>query len=956
MARTLRLLIVIVSMAVVLLFANGAAAAPPYVYALVQVNGGANQIFGFRLDRATGVLTGLPGFPVATGGTGGPGVLSEQLVFGGGRVFAVNDGSDTLSVFAVNQATGVLTPLPFSPIALGFGDWSAVGVHPAGSPMVVGSRARGLASFVITSTTATAVAGNPFATGVDASPFSIAFSRDGNHVYAGGSPGGRIAGFSVTQPTGVLTILAGSPFDSGAASPRAYATDNAGRLFTAAPSAGEVRVFTTSPATATAGVLLGVAGNPFPSGLSLGASRGVLHPAGFYLVADSRDRQVGVYRISGNGAGTTLTAVGGSPFSTGQLSVNTLALTPEGSLLVAGALSSRRLAVFQVNPSTGDLSLVVQPTITLGATGSLTGLALAPAVTLGDFDADGHADLLWRNNASGQNIGWLMRNIALDSSWRPHPFAAFLSTIANPNWDIKGTGDFDANGRADVIWRNTMTGQNLAWLMDGHTVSLSALLPTIADTNWDIRGVGDFDGNGTADVIWRNQVTGQNIAWLMNGATVTGSAFLLPMPDPNWEIVGVGDLDGNGKADVIWRNRVTGHNNGWLMNGATITFLAGLPRIANTNWEVAGVGDLDGNGTADVVWRHKVTGQNIGWQMNGTTVASSAFLTTIADTNWEIKAVRDVDGDGRADVIWRNKVNGQNIAWLMNGVRDHVGDVPSDDRDATWEIVGPISKCSDAHRRDSHATFLSVHRRHQLGYCRTVVIGLAFPAPHPFPLIGLGRAVRQQAAAGPSFVYALQQVTERQPDSRLPPRSGLGRADATSRLPGGDRRERRRRSQVRGDGIWRSAACSSSTCERHAERLLGQSSTGRPDGAAVQPHRAGCRIVALRGRASERLAGRRGNAERSASRASSSPRPLPPRQRAARSRQARRICRSPAPSAATGALSTRAAGHRPRVLSSRDSAWPPVPGCSPRSPVRRSIQAAAPPGATQPTGTAGCSS
>ena len=43
---------------------------------------------------------------------------------------------------------------------------------------------------------------------------------------------------------------------------------------------------------------------------------------------------------------------------------------------------------------------------------------------------------------------------------------------------------------------------------------------------------------GKADLVWRNKATGQNIVWLMNGLTVTISAFLPTIADPNWEIVG----------------------------------------------------------------------------------------------------------------------------------------------------------------------------------------------------------------------------------------------------------------------------------------------------------------------------------------------------------------------------------------------------------------------------------
>ena len=651
-----RLFVLVVSIAAVLVSASVAVAAPPYVYALRQVSGGANRIYGFGLDQATGELTALPGFPVATGGNGGVGRWREQLVFGGGRLFAVNDGSNTLSVFAVNQATGALTAMPFSPVALGSGFWGVVGVHPTGSPVLVGNVVGegSLTSLVITPTAATAASGSPFAMGADSHPSSIAFSRDGYYVYAGGDYGHGIAGFSIFPSTGVLNALPGSPFNSGNRFPLAYATDNAGRLFVSNDYEGQVRVFTTS-----GGVPTGVTGNPFPSGRPA-AARGVLHPAGYCMVAE-RDNHVGVYRISGAGAATTLAAVSGSPFVSSGQYTNTLALTPDGSLLVAGSAGSFSLTVFRVNANTGRLtSLLVQPRNTLGSTGFVTGLALVPAATVADFNADRNADLLWRSNTSGQNFAWLMNGAALSDF-------GYLPTIADTNWEVKGTGDLDANGRADLVWRNKVTGENIAWLMNGLTVSLSAFLPRIVDTNWDIEGVGDFDADGKADVIWHNTATAEYIAWLMNGATVAFSAFLRPTGNTNAAIVGVGDIDGNGRADVILRNNVTGRNSLWLMNGAAIAFAASLPTIADTNWEVKGVGDLNGNGTADVVWRNRVTGQNLGWQLGAAEVTAAAWLTADLDTNWEIKALRDVDGDSLADVIWRNRVTGQNRVWLMNG-------------------------------------------------------------------------------------------------------------------------------------------------------------------------------------------------------------------------------------------------------------------------------------------------
>jgi hypothetical protein len=41
-----------------------------------------------------------------------------------------------------------------------------------------------------------------------------------------------------------------------------------------------------------------------------------------------------------------------------------------------------------------------------------------------------------------------------------------------------------------VIWRSTMTGQNVVWLMNAGSLSSAALLPAVADVNWDLVGPG----------------------------------------------------------------------------------------------------------------------------------------------------------------------------------------------------------------------------------------------------------------------------------------------------------------------------------------------------------------------------------------------------------------------------------------------------------------------------------
>jgi hypothetical protein len=86
------------------------------------------------------------------------------------------------------------------------------------------------------------------------------------------------------------------------------------------------------------------------------------------------------------------------------------------------------------------------------------------------------------------------------------------------------------------------------------------------DANWSVTHVGDFNGDGRSDLAWRNSVTGQTVLWLMNGATP--STGVVVMNDPAWSVMHVADVNADGKSDLLWRN-AGGPTALWLMNGTS---------------------------------------------------------------------------------------------------------------------------------------------------------------------------------------------------------------------------------------------------------------------------------------------------------------------------------------------------------------------------------------------------
>jgi len=55
-------------------------------------------------------------------------------------------------------------------------------------------------------------------------------------------------------------------------------------------------------------------------------------------------------------------------------------------------------------------------------------------------------------------------------------------------------------------------------------------------TNWSIVETGDFNGDGKSDILWRD-TSGNTAMWFMNGATPTGAS--LGTVSTDWTIQGL---------------------------------------------------------------------------------------------------------------------------------------------------------------------------------------------------------------------------------------------------------------------------------------------------------------------------------------------------------------------------------------------------------------------------------
>lgn len=225
--------------------------------------GGNSGLFAFNV-AANGSLSPIAGSPFTTGTT----PTGLAVTPDGDDLYVGNLGDDTVSGFSI-AANGALTELTNSPYptpgALGTGDGPrALSVTPDGEHLYAANIVSDdVSGFDVEADGDLApILGSPFSTG-DGRGLTI--SPDGDHLYVPAESADAIIARSITDGTGVLTPVAGSPFNLPASTgPAALAmTPRGGLLYSANLDSDDVRGFDVA---ATTGALSELASSPYPVG------------------------------------------------------------------------------------------------------------------------------------------------------------------------------------------------------------------------------------------------------------------------------------------------------------------------------------------------------------------------------------------------------------------------------------------------------------------------------------------------------------------------------------------------------------------------------------------------------------------------------------------------------------------------------------------------------------------
>ena len=329
-----------------------------------------------------------------------------------------------------------------------------------------------------------------------------------------------------------------------------------------------------------------------------------------------------------NAAGTALvssTYLGGSKFS----QVNAIALDPVGNVYTTGHTYA---SDFPTTPGAFQ-------TVNGGVSGNtfnafLTRLSVNPIFP--DFNNDGNTDILLQNSSTGAIVSWFMQG----SNWLG---GASFSLTPPAGYTLIGAGDFSGDGSTTLVLQSSTTNQVAFWYTGGANnaiISSGNFVTTTPTAGWKVVAIGDFNGDGKSDLVFQNQTTNQVAIWFMNGYLYQGGVLMPYTPPAGWTVAGAGDFNGDGMTDLAFQNQTTGQIALWYMNGPNYAGGTTLATIPAVGWKVVGVGDYNGNGYADLLFQNQTTNQAAVWYLKNGAFAGGALLSTAPPAGWKIVGPR----------------------------------------------------------------------------------------------------------------------------------------------------------------------------------------------------------------------------------------------------------------------------------------------------------------------------
>lgn len=272
------------------------------------------------------------------------------------------------------------------------------------------------------------------------------------------------------------------------------------------------------------------------------------------------------------------------------------------------------------------------------------------SVAWGDYDNDGHLDILISGNTNSTGKG-----LGVTQVWHNNGDGTFSKDTDLPATKdgVAAWGDYDNDGRLDILLYGATTNDDPLtelWHNDGSGFFSDDITANIPDYAKGSAAWGDYDNDGQLDVL----VVGQGIKigsgdiWHNNGnGTFSDSVHL----GYNAKQVAWVDFDDDGRLDISIGGQL-------LHQNANKTFTAGIaiPSVDSLAW-----GDYDNDGRPDIL-TVRPTNEVFSTEVvevwhnngNGTFTASNIGAPAVGES---AVAWGDFDNDGRLDILLTGTTN-----------------------------------------------------------------------------------------------------------------------------------------------------------------------------------------------------------------------------------------------------------------------------------------------------------
>ncbi len=259
----------------------------------------------------------------------------------------------------------------------------------------------------------------------------------------------------------------------------------------------------------------------------------------------------------------------------------------------------------------------------------------------GDFDGDGRDDLLWYDPATGEGFVGYAR---ADGRFVARPLTA-------PTGLTPLVGDFNGDCRADIWFDGPGTTTDRQW--QGRANRTFRKVGGSQDGAYGGQVVGDFDGDRVSDILWYGPGTAPDLLW-------RGSPYgFVPQPvNVGGDFVPfAGDFDGDQRDDIFWYGAGAAPDRLWF--GAARGFVGRSVGFALDADPL--VGDFNGDDRSDIIWfrtgeaSHRVWTGTAGRRFRGYSVAM--------ERPYALPAAGDFDGDLQDDVFWHASPAHGNRIW-----------------------------------------------------------------------------------------------------------------------------------------------------------------------------------------------------------------------------------------------------------------------------------------------------